>query len=263
MTQHALRAEALAESLPPNAAVSASSALVPRISRRPGVYVFPAVLDAEYVFLDLQSSPAPTSAGDVYLRVRALLAAGGWNVDTAEDGLLVLHRAADAAPTDVADLPISSGATSVSNSSATDLSSETSSSSDTNAATSNVRQHQRGSADSSDATTPGSSNVATWAPSSAAAVAAVARNRARPTSPAVPLDQSVSLSASWCRARTARSTSTGRAGSCAPSGGPNALADGHPARFRHRPAGRPAAARLGRRGAVVEPARALDPRPSR
>ena len=178
VTEHAVRAEALAESLPPNATVSASSALVPRISRRPGVDVFPAVLDAEYVFLDLQSSPAPTSAGDVYLRVRALLAAGGWNVDTAEDGFLVLHRAAEAPPTDVADLPSSSGATSASNSSATNLSGATNPSSDTNLSNSSTSgSSNAASSGSSDATTSGSSDAATRAPSAAAAVAAVARNR--------------------------------------------------------------------------------------
>jgi uncharacterized membrane protein len=105
VTEHALRAQALAESLPPSAVVSASSALVPRISRRPSVYVFPAVLDADYVFLDLRASPAPTSAGDTFLRVRALLADGGWAAETADDGLLVLHRVPQAPPTDIGDLP--------------------------------------------------------------------------------------------------------------------------------------------------------------
>ncbi|HLZ27774.1 MAG TPA: DUF2079 domain-containing protein [Chloroflexota bacterium] len=105
VTEHALRAQALADSLPPNAVVSASSALVPRISRRPSVYVFPAVLDAEYVFLDVQSSPAPTSAGDTFLRVRALLADGGWTPDAAADGLLLLRRVPNAPPMDIADLP--------------------------------------------------------------------------------------------------------------------------------------------------------------
>ena len=104
VTAHATRAETLAQSLPEDAAVSASTALVPRVSRRPRVYVFPAVLDAEYVFLDLQASPAPTSAGDVFLRVSALLADGGWNVQTADDGLVLLHRADDAPPTAIGDL---------------------------------------------------------------------------------------------------------------------------------------------------------------
>jgi hypothetical protein len=94
LTEHARRAAALAEALPTAASVSASSALVPRISNRAHVYVFPAVLDADYVFLDLRSSPAPTSAGDVFLRASALLNSG-WKIDAAEDGLLLLERAED------------------------------------------------------------------------------------------------------------------------------------------------------------------------
>jgi hypothetical protein len=77
--------------------VSASSALVPRLSQRGTLYVFPTVLNAEYVFVDLRASSAPTSPGDVFLRLRDLLASGGWEVQTATDGLLVLHRD-DAAP---------------------------------------------------------------------------------------------------------------------------------------------------------------------
>lgn len=98
-TQHAIRAENLALGLPPDATVSASSALVPRLSKRAHVYVFPAVLDAEYVLVDAQASPSPTSAGDVFLRTRAMLAGGGWQVQTADDGLLLLHRVPDSAPT--------------------------------------------------------------------------------------------------------------------------------------------------------------------
>ncbi len=98
LTQHALRAENLALSLPSEAAISASSALVPRLSHRAHVYVFPAVLDAEYVFLDLQASPAPTSAGDVFLRTHALISDGGWEVQNSDDGLLLVRRAPDAPP---------------------------------------------------------------------------------------------------------------------------------------------------------------------
>jgi uncharacterized membrane protein len=104
VTDHASRAAAVAASLPPDAAVSATSALVPRVSRRASVYVFPAVLNADFVFLDLRASPAPTSAGDVFMRVRDLLSEGGWQVDSADDGLLLLRRATDAPPVAVEDL---------------------------------------------------------------------------------------------------------------------------------------------------------------
>ncbi len=92
VTSHALDAEAIARSLPRDAAVSASTSLVPRLTQRPHVYVFPAVEDADYVFVDLQSTPAPTSAGDMYLRLQSMLASGDWHVRSAQDGLIVLNR---------------------------------------------------------------------------------------------------------------------------------------------------------------------------
>ena len=97
VTDHARHAAALAAGLPPDAAVSASAALVPRVSSRARAYVFPAVLDADYVLLDLQASPAPTSAGDVFLRTKQLLGEGGWRLASADDGLLLMQRD-DAAP---------------------------------------------------------------------------------------------------------------------------------------------------------------------
>ncbi|HEY3061678.1 MAG TPA: DUF2079 domain-containing protein [Chloroflexota bacterium] len=106
ITAHAQLAQRLAAGLPPSAAVSASSTLAPHLSHRPRLYVFPAVLDAEYVFLDLRATSAPTSPGDVFLRIRDRLARGGWEVAAATDGLLLLHRN-DAAPAlSVEDLPV-------------------------------------------------------------------------------------------------------------------------------------------------------------
>ncbi len=90
--QRAATAMDLAASLPRVAAVSATSSLVPHLSQRQRVYVFPAVLDADYIFVDLRASPAPTSAGDVYLRVHDLLASGDWRVEHEADGLLILSR---------------------------------------------------------------------------------------------------------------------------------------------------------------------------
>jgi uncharacterized membrane protein len=104
LTEHARLANMLAASLPDTAAVSASASLVPHVSRRARVYVFPAVLDADALLLDV-TSPAPTSAGDVYLRVRDLLTNGGWSVAHAQDGLLLLERVPDAPPLAVEDLP--------------------------------------------------------------------------------------------------------------------------------------------------------------
>jgi hypothetical protein len=95
ITPHALAAQRIADSLPADAGVSASTSLVPHLTHRARAYVFPAVQDADYVFLDLQASPAPTSARDVYLRVQSLLASGDWQVDSDTEGLLLLERAPD------------------------------------------------------------------------------------------------------------------------------------------------------------------------
>ena len=105
VTEHALRADRIVQSLPADAAVSASSTLVPHLSHRARLYLFPAVLDADYVALDLRATAAPTSPGDVFLQVRDLLGGGSWAVDTFDDGLLVLRRDDAAPPVDVLDLP--------------------------------------------------------------------------------------------------------------------------------------------------------------
>jgi uncharacterized membrane protein len=105
VTDHARLANALAATIPPADAVSASASLVPHVSRRARVYVFPAVLDADAVLIDVTASPGPTSAGDVYLHVRDMLSGGGWRVGHAEDGVLLLERDPDAPPTGPDELP--------------------------------------------------------------------------------------------------------------------------------------------------------------
>jgi alpha-D-xyloside xylohydrolase len=98
VTTHSSFARSVAASIPEDARVSVSASLFPQISQRQSVYVFPAIEDAEFVLLDLTVSPAPTSAGDVFLRVKTLLSNGEWVVRTARDGVLLLHRReADAA----------------------------------------------------------------------------------------------------------------------------------------------------------------------
>jgi uncharacterized membrane protein len=92
ITERAQRALSVAEQLPSAAAVSASSDLLPHLTHRARAYVFPTLLDADYVYLDLQSSPAPTSAGDVYLRVQSLLDSGEWHIADQADGLLLLEH---------------------------------------------------------------------------------------------------------------------------------------------------------------------------
>ena len=93
-SSHAAKAAAIVGAIPADESVSATAALVPRLSQRPRIYVFPAIEDADTVLVDLKASPAPTSAGDVYLRITSLINTGGWQVDAADDGLMLLRRAA-------------------------------------------------------------------------------------------------------------------------------------------------------------------------
>jgi uncharacterized membrane protein len=102
---HGEQAASIAAEIPRHAAVSASAALFPRVSQRERIYVFPAVSDAEYVFLDVTASAAPISAGGVMLRVQGLLSEGGWVVERAVDGLLLLTRRPEAAASDVSQIP--------------------------------------------------------------------------------------------------------------------------------------------------------------
>ncbi len=102
VTPHAEAALQLAGTVPSDAVVSASSTLAPHLSHRAHLYLFPSVLDAAYVALDLQATSAPTSPGDVYLRVRDLLRGGGWRILTVQDGLLLLERDESAPPVDIA-----------------------------------------------------------------------------------------------------------------------------------------------------------------
>ena len=106
ITEHAQLAAAMAARIPLDASVTASSSLVPRVSRRANLYLFPAVGTADYVFVDVAGDAAPTSPGDAYLRLQALLADGGWHVDGADDGLLLLARRLDTPALRPRDLPL-------------------------------------------------------------------------------------------------------------------------------------------------------------
>jgi alpha-glucosidase (family GH31 glycosyl hydrolase)/uncharacterized membrane protein len=104
LTEHVQVAASIARTIPSEAGVSASSSLVPRLSQRARVYVFPATEDADYVFVDVTAG-AGITAGDLYQRVHMLLAEGEWDVREARDGLLLLSRVANRAAPSAADLP--------------------------------------------------------------------------------------------------------------------------------------------------------------
>ncbi len=97
VTSHGVTARAIAAGIPADARVTATASLYPHVSQRAAIYVFPAIEDADYALIDVASSPAPTSAGDVYLRVSSMLESGQWSIETARDGVILLRREAEGA----------------------------------------------------------------------------------------------------------------------------------------------------------------------
>src|SRR5581483_8584078 len=59
--------------VPPDVPVSASTTLLPHLSERPSIYLFPTLRDAEYVLIDASAPPAPVTLGDARARVQDLL----------------------------------------------------------------------------------------------------------------------------------------------------------------------------------------------
>jgi hypothetical protein len=62
------------------------------VAHREKAYLFPAVNDAEYVFLDVTGSPYPISVKGLTLEVQWLLDSGDFEVLVARDGYLLLRR---------------------------------------------------------------------------------------------------------------------------------------------------------------------------
>ncbi len=104
VTAHDNLAASFIAMIPPDASVSAQTDLVPHLSQRRLIYLFPDRADtADYVFLDVTANTFPLqNTPDAYVaRVRALLASGAYHVAAARDGYLLLARGSGAgrAPT--------------------------------------------------------------------------------------------------------------------------------------------------------------------
>ena len=96
VTSHHRVGEAIARSIPTEAAVSAQPNLNPHVSGRKTLYRFPYIGDAEYIFLDVSSL---ANKSDQYGLIRDLLAGDEFGlVRAAEDGYLLLHRGAARTP---------------------------------------------------------------------------------------------------------------------------------------------------------------------
>jgi uncharacterized membrane protein len=91
---HTELAQHFIEMIKPAASVSAQSALVPHISHRATVYLFPYGDDrAEYIFLDVTSDIYPFPYSNRYIQeVKRVLLNGSYGIVAAQDGYLLLKR---------------------------------------------------------------------------------------------------------------------------------------------------------------------------
>ena len=96
VTDHHRRAAAIIAQIGPDAAVSAQDRLVPHVSSRETVYIFPRVEDADTVFVDVTGPSWPQHPNDLAASIDDLLAQG-FGVATADDGYLLLRRDAPTA----------------------------------------------------------------------------------------------------------------------------------------------------------------------
>ena len=92
VTAHDRLAQEFIAMIPPDAALSAQANLYPHVALRRKAYLFPAVEDAEYVFLDVTSPTYPIDVPGLRGEVIGLLDIGGFGVLRAEDGYLLLKR---------------------------------------------------------------------------------------------------------------------------------------------------------------------------
>jgi uncharacterized membrane protein len=90
---HRLGQEMLAR-IPAGASVSAQANLYPHIAHRTQAYLFPAVNGAEYILLDVTSSPFPVDVAALNAEIQFLLERGEYGVIAARDGYLLLRRGA-------------------------------------------------------------------------------------------------------------------------------------------------------------------------
>lgn len=91
---HALLAQRFVDLIPPDASVSAQSSLVPHISHRTSIYLFPYQAEkSDYVFLDVSSDIYPYFSSYFYLHeAKSLLLDGKFGIVAAQDGYLLLKR---------------------------------------------------------------------------------------------------------------------------------------------------------------------------
>ncbi len=93
VTAHETLAQRFIDMIPASASVSAQSSLVPHLSERTSVYLFPYQDNqAQYIFLDVTSVTYPYSINPYTTEVKKILLSGNYGVVAAQDGYLLLKK---------------------------------------------------------------------------------------------------------------------------------------------------------------------------
>ncbi|HET8914052.1 MAG TPA: DUF2079 domain-containing protein [Ktedonobacteraceae bacterium] len=92
-THHTDLAQSIINMIPPDASVSAQSGLVPHVSQRKNIYLFPYAKDsAQYIFLDVTGDTYPYDFPGYHIAVRKVMQSGDYGVLAANNGYLLLKR---------------------------------------------------------------------------------------------------------------------------------------------------------------------------
>jgi len=93
VTAHVRLAQRFIDMIPESASVSAQSNLVPHLSERNSIYLFPYQDEsADYIFLDITSATYPYSINPYTTEVKKILLSGNYGVVAAQDGYLLLKK---------------------------------------------------------------------------------------------------------------------------------------------------------------------------
>ncbi len=93
VTAHDQLAGPIESMIPASASVSAQSNLVPHVSQRTHIYLFPyGDTVADYIFLDVTGYTYPFNSPQYIVEVKKVLLSGNYGVVTAQDGYLLLKR---------------------------------------------------------------------------------------------------------------------------------------------------------------------------
>ncbi len=103
ITPHHRLAQDFMVLIPADAALSAQSSLYPHLAHRERAYLFPAINDAEYVFLDVTSSPYPITLRELNEWMQGLLRSQQYRVLAAQDGYVLFKKGQSSASPDLPD----------------------------------------------------------------------------------------------------------------------------------------------------------------